>query len=99
MGLVSRITKWQRNHRSRVRAGLKKTVHDRVGRNKARRELERSDRAKKCVVCGGTTDLEVAHKDNHPANNALSNLEWRCKTHHKSHEGRYPKTLNKVPRG
>jgi len=94
--MVSRITDWQRKNRRHVRDELRRSVKDRVGRNAARRILEASGRKKACVTCGTNMNLEVAHKDNNSKNNALSNLEWKCKTHHHSHEGRYPKTINKV---
>jgi len=94
-GSVSRITKWQRKNRAHVRRELKRTSGDRVGRNKARRILERSNREKKCARCGVRSNLTVAHKDNNPKNNKLSNLQWLCKKCHGSHEGRYPKHVNR----
>ncbi len=93
---TSRITTWQRKNRRHVRDELRRTVKDRVGRNAARRILERSSRKKACETCGTTSNLTVIHRDNNPKNNALPNLGWKCKKHHGSHEGRYPKKLSKV---
>ena len=61
---ISRITAWQRKNRGHVRRQLKKHQGERVNRNKASRLLKNSNRARKCVVCGSTASLEVAHKDN-----------------------------------
>ncbi len=81
---ISRIVEWQRKNRDHVRRKLKDSQDDRVLRNKASRILKESGRAKKCIVCGSTRDLEVSHEDNNPKNFAKSNLQYRCNKHHKT---------------
>lgn len=93
---LGRQMRWQRKNRQHVRDGLRATQDDRVARNRSRRILENSGRKKECVNCGSRQNLEVNHKDGDAQNDNLSNLEWKCKKCHGSHEGRYPKTWKPV---
>jgi hypothetical protein len=68
-----RYQKWRRTYKQTKKSN---------SRNKARRVLLKSGRAKKCGVCGVAPKyLEVHHKDGNMYNNSLSNLSWRCTKH------------------
>ena len=77
---LSPMGKWRRKNKKKYQEWRKKykQTDKSNSRNKARRLLEKSTRAKKCTKCGSTSNLEVHHKDGKVMNNALSNLEWRC---------------------
>lgn len=82
----SPMGKWRRKNKKEYQSWRKKyrQTDKSNSRNKARRVLESSGRAKKCAVCGqnpGSRKLEVHHKDGNMFNNALSNLEYRCAKH------------------
>lgn len=80
---LSPMGKWRRENKKKNDAWRKryKQTDKSKARNKARRLLEKSGRAKKCTTCGGTHNLEVHHKDSNPMNNSLSNLSWKCSKH------------------
>lgn len=80
---LSPMGKWRRENQKKYQTWRKKYNQTKksAARNRARRLLEKSGRAKKCSVCGGNHNLEVHHKDGRVMNNTLSNLEWRCAKH------------------
>jgi len=77
---LSPMGKWRRKNKKKNDAWRKRygQTAKSNSRNKARRLLEKSTRARKCVGCGSVTKLEVHHKDSNPMNNSLGNLQWRC---------------------
>lgn len=77
---LSPMGKWRRKNKKRYQAWRKKygQTSKSNSRNKARRLLSKSGRAKKCEKCGSTGYLEVHHKNGKVFDNRLSNLGWRC---------------------
>lgn len=80
---LSPMGKWRRKNPGEYQKWRKKygQTDKSNSRNKARRILMKSGRAKKCSKCTSTTGLEVHHKNGKIFDNTLSNLEWRCPKH------------------
>jgi len=80
---ASPMGKWRRKNSGKYQQWRKtyKQTNKSNSRNKARRIIETSGRAKKCAKCGqnpGSRKLEVHHKNGKVMDNRLSNLEYRC---------------------